>query len=135
MAVFTEDAGRFLAPHETESMTGAYRDRKLSAGLTADDYVRSEYFGMKQVMHLLSQPGCMGLRVHHAKRWEDIDGNPTEPGTGQLKPRVLLTGVDASGKDMPIRSDYAGLKDMPEGNGSGQALGDGLPCPRHCAGR
>src|SRR5919199_5767613 len=103
MSVFTENAGRFLSRRETKTLLDSYRDRKLSVGLGADDYVRSEYFGINQVMQLLSQPGCTGLRIHHAKRWEDKDGNPTESGVGELKPRVLLTGVDKFGKDMPIQ--------------------------------
>lgn len=126
MSVFTEDAGRFLDAHETKVMTGAYRDRKLAVGLTDDDYTRSEYFGIKQVMQLLSQPGCVGLRVHHAKRWEDADGNPSAEGRGQLKPRVLLTGVDAHGRDIAGRAN--GLKD----DGDMQTVGDGFTCPRHC---
>lgn len=132
MGVFTKDAGRFLAPQETKSMTGAYRARKVVAGISEDEYVRSEYFGINQVMHLLGQPGCIGLRIHHAKRWEDADGNPTEEGKGQLKPRILLTGVNAAGQDMPIVSDQTGMKDMPGDDGGGQALGDGFTCPQHC---
>lgn len=132
MSLFTEDAGRFLSSRETESMTGAYRDRKVAVGIGKDEYTRSEYFGINQVMRLLSQPGCIGLRVHHAKRWEDAEGNPTESGKGQLKPRVLLTGVNAEGKDMPIVADNAGLKDESD-DGAGQSLGDGRPCPQHCA--
>lgn len=131
MSVFTKDAGRFLAPQETKSMTGAYRERKVAVGISEDEYVRSEYFGINQVMQLLSQPGCIGLRVHHAKRWEDADGNPTEKGKGQLKPRVLLTGVNAEGKDIAIKSDKAGLKD--DGDDNTQAVGDGWTCPRQCA--
>ncbi|MBC3784354.1 hypothetical protein [Spirosoma utsteinense] len=130
MNVFTENAGRFLNSKETASLTGSYRDRKLAVGLPADEYTRSEYFGIQQVMHLLSQPGCIGLRIHHAKRWEDADGNPTEEGKGQLKPRVLLTGVDSKGHDMPIRVDKAGLKD--DGDDELQTVGDGYICPRHC---
>jgi len=131
MSVFTENAGRFLNSHETESMTGAYRDRKVAADISREDYVRSEYFGINQVQHLLSQPGCMGLRIHHAKRWEDAYGNPTETGKGQLKPRVLLTGVDANGKDIAGRGQHAGLKD--DGDGGIQTVGDGYTCPQHCA--
>ena len=131
-AIFTENAGRFLNSSETQSLKGTYRERKLAAGLPEDEYVQSEYFGINQIQHLLSQPGCVGLRVHHAKRWEDADGNPTTPELGQLKPRVLLTGVDASGHDMLIRQSNGGLKDMPGGDGNG-SLGDGPVCPRHCA--
>ena len=133
MNIFTEDAGRLLDSHETESMTGAYRDRKVAGGMTNDDYVRSEYFGINQVQHLLSQPGCVGLRIHHAKRWEDADGNPTGPNKGHLIPRVLLTGVNANGKDIASRSAaYAGLKD--DGDGDVQTVGDGPLCPSQCGG-
>ncbi|UFH55682.1 hypothetical protein [Spirosoma sp. KNUC1025] len=131
MSAFTKDAGRILDSKETKSMTGAYRERKIETGLKPDEYVRSEFFGINQVLHLLEQPGCIGLRIHHAKRWEDENGNPTEPGKGQLKPRVLLTGVDAQGKDMPVYTDKAGMKDMASGGGGG-SVGDGLPCPQHC---
>lgn len=131
MSVFTKNAGRFLNKQETASLTGSYRQRKLDVGLPADEFTRSEFFGLDRVMHLLSQPGCVGLRVHHAKRWEDEKGMPAPEGKGQLKPRVLLTGVDAAGRDMPIVSDKSGLKDMP-GNDGSQTLGDGHTCPQHC---
>lgn len=130
MRDFTKDAGRFLDPKETASLTGAYRDRKIATGLAADEYVRSEYFGINQVQHLLSQPGCVGLRIHHAKRWEDADGKPTDDRKGQLIPRVLLTGVDAKGHDIASRSLYADTKD--DGDEVVQVAGDGFTCPRHC---
>ncbi|WP_461067682.1 hypothetical protein [Spirosoma horti] len=113
-------------------MTGAYQERKLEVGLSKDEYIRSEYFGINQVQHLLDQPGCIGLRIHHAKRWEDADGKPAEPGKGQLVPRVLLTGVDANGKDMPIYADKSGMKDM-AADGGGRSVGDGMPCPQYCS--
>jgi len=131
-SIFTEDAGRFLSSSEAKSMTGAYRDRKLAVGLSAEEYARSEYFGINQIKELLDQPGCIGLRIHHAKRWEDADGNPTETGVGQLKPRVLLNAVDAKGRDIAIKSHNRGLKDMPD-DGDGGTLGDGWTCPRQCA--
>ena len=130
MSVFSEDVGRFLPPYEARSMTNAYRERKVAVGISEDEYVRSEYFGIKQVQQLLSQPGCVGLRVHHAKRWEDANGNPTADGQGQLKPRVLLTGVDAQGRDIASRSAHPGMKD--DGNGDVQTAGDGWTCPKQC---
>lgn len=132
MSVFTKSAGRILKPAEVRTMTSTYRERKAKQGITEADCVRSEYFGADHVLHLLNQPGCMGLRIHQAKRWEDADGNPTEPGEGQLKPRVLLTGVDANGKDMPIYADRKGMKDMPQDDGDGRAVGEGRPCPQYC---
>ena len=114
-------------------MKGAYHARKVDVvGLKPDEYVRSEFFGINQVQRLLNQEGCVGLRIHHAKRWEDANGNPTDPANGQLKPRVLLTGVDANGNDMPIFDDKTGIKDMPAGTSAMRAVGDGPVCPPHC---
>ncbi|GAB3575936.1 hypothetical protein GCM10027578_40840 [Spirosoma luteolum] len=134
MTTFSKEVGRFLKADESNAMTGAYRERKSKMGINEDECVRSEFFGLDQVMHLLSQPGCTGLRVHHAKRWEDLDGNPTDTGVGQLRPRVLLTGVGPNGRDMHIPAAQAGLKDTPPADDDGEAttLGDGFTCPQHC---
>ena len=132
MSVFTKDAGRILDPKETQEMVGAYRKRKIDVGLKPTEYVRSEFFGLDQVQNLLNQEGCVGLRIHHAKRWEDAKGNPTSEGKGQLKPRVMLTAVDAKGNNLPIHADKAGMKDMPGKAGSMMALADGPVCPPHC---
>ena len=133
MNVFTKDAGRILEPTETQAMTGAYRKRKVEeAGLKADEFIRSEFFGLNQVQQLLNQEGCVGLRIHHAKRWEDADGNPTTEEKGQLIPRVLLTGVDEKGKDLPISADKSGMKDMAVDTGGMRAMGEGFTCPQHC---
>ncbi|GAB3897132.1 hypothetical protein GCM10028825_44200 [Spirosoma agri] len=112
-------------------MTRSYRDQKLAVGLSANDYVRSEYFGINQINELLNKEGCVGLRIHHAKRWEDAEGNPTKEGTGQLKPRVLLTAVDARGQDIVTKQDNRSLKDMSVNRGD-DTLGDGYTCPQHC---
>ena len=130
MSAFTKDAGRILSPTETKTMTGAYRTRKVDVvGLNPDVYIRSEFFGLNQIQHLINHPDCVGLRIHHAKRWEDANGNPTDANKGQLVPRVLLTGVDAKGRDLPIYADKAGAKDDDGGGGS---VGDGHTCPQHC---
>ncbi len=128
MSTFTKDAGRFLNKKESDAMTGAYRERKRDMGITDDICVRSEFFGLDQVMHLLNQPGCVGLRIHQAKRREDLDGKPD--ASGSLKPRVLLTAVDARGRDLHLHAAQGGLKDAPEDETS--TLGEGYPCPQHC---
>jgi hypothetical protein len=124
MSVFTKDAGRILSPTETQTMTGTYRERKVNeVGLKSDEYVRSEFFGLDHIKHLINNEDCVGLRIHHAKRWEDVNGK------SQLVPRVLLTGVDARGRDLPIYADKSGMKDD---NGGGGSVGDGHTCPQHC---
>ena len=128
MFPFTKDAGRFLKDEESNAMTGSYRARKRDVGISDDVCVRSEFFGLDQVMQLLNKPGCVGLRVHQAKRREDDNGTPDE--SGSLKPRVLLTAVDENGHDIIARTAQTGLKDDPDDDNS--TLGDGYPCPQHC---
>lgn len=128
MDPFTKDAGRFLNEEESSAMTGAYRERKRKVGISDEECVRSEFFGLDQVMQLLNKPGCVGLRVHQAKRREDSTGTPDE--SGSLKPRVLLTAVDERGRDITSRTAQTGLKDDPDDDNS--TLGEGYPCPQHC---
>jgi hypothetical protein len=49
--------------------------------------VKSYAFHKDQVLEVLSHPGCVGLRIHHARK---VDGTPT----------VVLTGIDAADGDL-----------------------------------
>ena len=128
-SIFNENAGRFLSAKETQSLKETYRNCKLACGEKEAEYTRSEFFGLDRVKQLLKQPGCVGVRVHYANRWEDEEGKPTKVGEGQFKPRVLLTGVDARGRDLGAQSSMGGLKD----DGDNMVVGDGWTCPKQCA--
>ena len=93
--------------------------------------VRSEFFGIENIRQLIDQPGVVGLRVHHAKSWEDADGNPLTTGDGRLTPRVVLVGVDKNGNDL-VNNATDGLKDMPDGRSFSGFLGRGPICPPEC---
>lgn len=125
-SVFNEEAGRFVSPKEAKTMKDTHRNAQLARGHKADEYTRSEFFGLNKIAELLKQPGCVGIRVHYANRWEDENGKPSDETKGRLKPRVLLTGVDARGRDLTLTG---GLKD---GGDGGVTVGDGFPCPQHC---
>lgn len=129
--IFNENAGRFLNARETQSMKEAFHHCKLACGQKEDEYTRSEFFGLSKVTQLLKQPGCVGIRIHYANRWEDDNGKPVDAGKGQFKPRVLLTGVDARGRDLPINAGAGGLKD--DGDTGEMVVGDGWTCPKQCA--
>ena len=116
---------------ETHSMKETYRNCKVACGQKEDEYTRSEFFGLTKVNQLLKQPGCVGIRIHYANRWEDDNGKPTEAGHGQLKSRVLLTGVDARGRDLAVQAGNGGLKD--DGDSGEMVVGDGWTCPKQCA--
>lgn len=126
--MFTGKEGRFLATQEARALRRAYRDRKPN--LSDDECVRSEFFGRENLEKILAVPGCVGVRVYHAKRPEVING------TEHLVPRVVLVGVDENGDDIRTFADMpvAGLKDMPSDNDTQSAeLGDGPICPPNCS--
>lgn len=130
-SIFNEKAGRFLTAKETQSLKDIHRHGKLVSGQKEDEYTRSEFFGLDKVMQLMKQSGCVGVRVHYASRWEDEDGKPTETGKGQFKPRVLLTGVDARGRDLGAQPGMGGLKD--DSDSGEMVVGDGWTCPKQCS--
>ena len=78
--------------------TKRHRDREPQG-------VKSHAFHKDQVLELLGQPGCVGLRVHHARA---KDGAPT----------VVLTGIDAADSDLT----------------GGTMLENPFPCPPWCGG-
>jgi hypothetical protein len=130
MAFFNGDEGRFLSTKEAHEFKETYRKNKLSRGLADEEFVRSEFFGIDQIKALLlNKDGVAGMRVYHAKRWEDKQGNPVKEGTGRLTPRAVLVAVDKNGKDL-INLRQAGLKDG--SGGGGDQLADGPVCPPNC---
>ncbi|MFC5411146.1 hypothetical protein ACFPMF_17625 [Larkinella bovis] len=126
MSRITSGAGRFISQQEADQFKGAYQERKKAQLIPEEDTIRSEFFGSDNLQEILKQPGCVGIRVYHAKRREKVNGKE------HLVPRVVLVGVDKSGKEILELSVPAetGMKDMPAGR-DGQ-LADGPLCPPEC---
>ncbi|GAB3315928.1 hypothetical protein GCM10027299_05540 [Larkinella ripae] len=126
MSGITSRAGRFISEQEASEFKGAYQQRKKEQQIPDADTIRSEFFGSDNLQQILNQPGCVGIRVYHAKRREKVNGKE------QLLPRVVLVGVDENGKEILELSvpAEAGMKDMPAGR-DGQ-LADGPLCPPEC---
>lgn len=133
MNPYSGNEGKFLKPDEAAELTGTYRQRKREVGIEDSEVVRSEFFGIENIRQLIDQPGVVGIRVHHAKSWEDTDGNPLTTGDGRLTPRVVLVGVDKNGNDL-VNKSSEGLKDMPAGDVFSGLLGRGPLCPSQCGG-
>ncbi|RRB15038.1 hypothetical protein [Larkinella knui] len=128
MSTLNSGAGRFISKEEADLFKGAYQQRKKEQKIPQEDTVRSEFFGSDNLQQILNQPGCVGIRVYHAKRREEVNGNE------HLVPRVVLVGIDKNGKEILELSvpAEAGMKDMPAGR-EGQ-LADGPLCPPQCNG-
>ncbi|MBD2703867.1 hypothetical protein IC229_24690 [Spirosoma sp. BT702] len=130
--VFNEGAGEFISVRKAQALKDTYYNAKLASGQRHDELTRSEFFGLDNIKQLLNQKGCVGLRIHYASRWEDENGREVPPTEGKLKPRILITGVDSRGRDLPANAASGGLKDDANGNET-MVLAEGMPCPQHCA--
>ena len=80
---------------EAAALTRRYRDAKVSAE-------KSGAFHKDQVLKLLAQAGCVGLRIHYGR---NADGSPA----------LVLTGIDAADTDL-----------------TGEILELHYPCPPFC---
>ena len=125
--IFNKKAGSYFSVRRAQPLKNTYYNAKLSVGLKETEFIRSEFFGLDKILELTRKEGCVGIRIHYAKRWEDADGRETTPTNGKLTPRLLITAVDDSGHD--ILKDPAGLKDGDDGNG---IVAEGHNCPQHC---
>ncbi|HVO36204.1 MAG TPA: hypothetical protein VMT21_11590 [Gemmatimonadales bacterium] len=74
--------------------------------------VKSYAFHKDQVLEMLGHPGCVGLRIHHARA---ADGKPT----------VLLTGIDAADNDLTGATMLQNPFPCPPICGGGNALNNG----------
>jgi hypothetical protein len=127
MATHAADAGDFLAFDQARSLLDNHDQHNLDAGLAEGDFIRSEFFGADSIRRLLDKPGATGVRVHHIRRWQDKNGDPTTPGEGKLMNRVVMVAADAEGNDM-----FRRLSSDSDSDSGDEAVGGILPCPPHC---
>jgi hypothetical protein len=93
---FTGSEGRFIKPTVAAELTADFRGAYPQS-------LRGHVFGHTKLRELLSQDGCVGLRIYH--------------GLGRGKGEVLvLVGVDRNGGDLT----------------AGRILDVSVPCPSYC---
>lgn len=82
--MFTGNEDQSITLTEGHDLTARYRTANPNA-------VIGEYFGKKIITDILSQEGCVGIRMYYGI---SADGQP----------QTVITGVDANGNDL-----YQGL--------------------------
>lgn len=82
---------------DAAALTKSYRAAKVSEE-------KAGAFHKDQVLKLLDQPGCVGLRIHYGR---NANGSPA----------LVLTGIDATDNDL-----------------TGEILEKHYPCPPVCGG-
>jgi hypothetical protein len=120
--ILAADANKIKQVHQ--------RNRKTIEKGNTDNYIESEFFGLKTFNKLIAayKDECVGFRVYYGNTWENHkDGKVevSEEGKGKKTSRLVIVPVDAYGKDL---RPPMGLKDP-----SGGAVANGPVCPSHCA--
>lgn len=91
MYYFPVSGSHSISLQEAIDMTTLYRQEKegiLMPGLRGQNILcNSETFNVTDVLSLLNQPGCFGLRIYYGMK-------------NDLKVHAILVGVDETGKDI-----------------------------------
>lgn len=85
-----------ISLEEAAAHTKRHRDSKIHG-------IKAGAFHKDQVLELLNQPGCVGLRIYHGR---DKAGSPS----------FVLAGIDKADNDLH----------------TGVLLEEGIPCPPFC---
>ncbi len=102
--IYGKNDGEMITQQEAKLLMENYEN---SNSKTSNGNQLGILFGVDHIESILSQKGCVGIRIYYGK-----------DGTKDIDPaHLILVGTDADGNDMP-NMDY--ILDM------------GLPCPRYC---
>ena len=94
----------FISRSEAKELIGRYRENRkrvlhpelLSADKTYGVIPHSEAFNEKSILAILSQPGCVGIRIHYGMKFQKDRKYKDEI------PLIVavIVGVDSKGKNM-----------------------------------
>lgn len=74
------------------------------------DGIKAHFFGKDILLRILSEQGCMGIRMYYAL-------------SGEGEEKLILVGADSTGENLLPRN---------EGDESNLLADYSLPCPRYC---
>lgn len=94
---FTGKENHFISLELASELTKAYRENHPLQ-------TKAEFFGKDAILAILSQPGCVGIRIYYGQ----------EPGNGQK--HLIIVGAEQNQNDM-----YTGY-----------IAERGKPCPSYC---
>lgn len=96
---FTGQENHDISLQDAAALTKNFRNSQTGTG-----YIKGEYFGADALNSLLSQEGCVGIRIYYGL---DDDGNN----------KLVIVGVTTDENDMV----------------NGNILEFGAPCPPNCS--
>jgi hypothetical protein len=107
---FSSEVSEVISEYESKQWIANHSQAKPS-GLIA------HFFGHQIITQILSEPGCLGIRMYYAINDSGI-------------PQVLLVGVNAMGQNL-LPSSSVGGRVADNGN----TIADiSFPCPTYCSG-
>jgi hypothetical protein len=131
------EGGSFITLEDAAQRTKRFREEYVLKAYGKEEKIKGNYFSKEQLLKLLRQPGCTGIRIYNAVR-DKVDKDPE--GNFIDRREVIIAATDKDGNDIlekgnPGCSPFSVFMALPASSDkSGQALllGNPAPCPNIC---
>jgi hypothetical protein len=102
--------GKQITAEEAIRRTRIFREEFIQKTRPVPEEVKGNAFAKEDIMAVLRQPGCEGIRIYHSINPDatDKDGNPAPIR------EVILVGIDGQYNDLLTPEDYP---DVPDAKG------------------
>lgn len=136
------DSGEFITLAEASERTKKFREDYVVHIYDKHEKIKANFFSKENVMKVLGQPGCKGIRVYNAVHPKAEQDPTTKEWIDRRE--ILIVGTDKDGNDILKKSDYEVVKGcsplsvfmaVPASSGANEdalLLGNPWPCPKMC---
>lgn len=95
-------AGKKITVDEAVRRTRLFKEQFVQKASMVPEEIKGNAFSKEDIMAVLRQPGCAGIRIYHSVNPEgtDKDGNPAKIR------EVILVGIDRHYNDLLTPEDY-----------------------------
>lgn|GEM_PF-6995770 len=97
--------GKRITLEEALQRTRIFREEFIQKARPAPEEIKGNAFSKEDILAVLQQPGCEGIRIYHSVNPDatDKDGNPAPIR------EVILVGIDGHYNDLLTPADYPNL--------------------------
>lgn len=134
----TPTGGAFISLAQAAERTKKYREDYVYQIADKEEKIKANYFTKKNIMAIINQPGCEGVRVYNAVCggvYKDQEGRPID------RREILIVATDKDGNDILKKTPNGGCSPLSvfmalpaskEKEEDALILGNPSPCPNIC---
>lgn len=120
-------AGERISLEQAKERTSLFRDKYIHQKSDKEEVVKANLFSKENILEVLNQPGCCGIRIYHSVNPQGI--NPVS-GKREYLRELILVGTDDNGNDLLTSADYKGPGQAKKGCNPLRAFSTTLASPQ-----